>query len=1524
MKKKQYFLFVLSHIFILSTCITQALSADMRVRGNNIIIRNSTLDKSSNGVDVINITNPNKAGISHNKFDAFDINGKVIINNSMESGISQIGGQVSRNPNLSNNAQLIVNEILSGSASKINGTIEIFGKKADLILANENGFSLNGANFINTNGLTLTSGIFNGKNINVLSNAPININGNVNVDGNYFNIISKSMQLNGNIKANKINLLAGLNEVDLNDIANPIVTHHKDSAKKLDYAIDANALGSMYANTISIISTDSGVGVRHNGIIKSANDILIKSQGNVETYALDTKNLNINGDNIKAISIAANDITLKASNNVENLGRIKAHNNLAINANHITNNGILESAKNINLTAHTIDNNIQILANGDIDIKARILNNNSKVFANNLFYTPQDTTINGNGGVGYGDSAFKTWQAYLNLTPIQYNNNVSISQAIIKSNGNIKINQFDDTKSFLDYKNNSSINNYGGLIEAQTTNINGNISNLTQNVNKKVVDVLRDVKINGEITTKEYLGSWNTNGSSYGASNLLEALELISQNWIKDHQRESIWNAIKDSANKNEYIKQYLSALLGSNYAAQRFIPSKDKWNYNATITFAPDKVAIIKSRQNTHISGNNVINKNPIDNTKDNNSGILIDNKNADSSQSVIVAGNEIEIYANNLVNSLGKIEAKDKISLDIKNKFSHTSSSILSDDISIKAQEIALQTLLGVDENGKTDSTKQSQIKGNNINITANDNINIQNSDIVGTGKDSTINLGAKNINIANDYSLQSIFTQKNDNTSNHTYMAESSGILSSNINADNINLNAKNDINIQASQIKSRTMTNLQANNIDIHNAQSTFEEQVNSHKVGDTLQTSTSYLKQSLSNGSLISSQGDIHINATNKINIKDSAINADNLIISANKINIQDGKNETKSIEKGESLGFGGYQNHSTEISNSLSSASLLSANNLTLNAKTINIEGGNLKANDNLNLNAQEINLKSGKNTSTSTTSKIGIGFTMNAQSGIAGYGANANYSNHNFATNIFDENYSSYSKFAKSPKTIISDSLAKAEVGLAIYGSSENTKETTWKNSLLEAKNINITANDSIDIGGANFVAVQDINITAGKVESTKYTDTKKIEKQSWQIYAKQSLDTQSNLAQSTNQLANNIHNVNDNKNLNAGIIATQAVSAVTNSLFGDMIAENSTQSFGFNYSNSSSTSKSQNITNINAGGNLNIKSTKGDINLNGVNGRAENINLDSKANINIKSAESVESSKSNSLGMEGRTKQAIGVNIVNGSKTTFGTGGGVNVSVSDSHKTSYTNSTLTANNTNIKTKGDLNLQGNIESNNITLDIGKDLNIASMVDKSSAKSLDLASNGEVALGVANNTIVAGDISGNLGVGYKDSSSNLVKRQSGIIAKNSINGNIGNNINLKGAVIGSQSGNGNLNVKGTINSQAINLSQKEDGASVNIAGGTNKAFGAGINLNDHIAKDGSLSSGINIKINGSDSPINKEITNTTNMTDNSWAGGNMSFSGSKSFFNNLKNKSTNLNVETNVGRFHTRTGSYDF
>ena len=228
-------------------------AVDLQVDGTTI----TTLDKARNDVPIVNISNPNNKGLSHNKFIHYNVGEKgLILNNSKADNINtQLGGYIYGNANLQNEANVILNEVTSTNKSYINGYTEIAGQRADIVIANPNGLSINGAGFINTNNVTLTTGKPNIVNETIgsysIQGGTIEIsNGGLN-GANLSNtdIYTHYLKLNGAINAQKLNIKLGLNKIDA---TTKNITSSTNSGS-VNLLLDSSSIGGVCMQTLYIL-----------------------------------------------------------------------------------------------------------------------------------------------------------------------------------------------------------------------------------------------------------------------------------------------------------------------------------------------------------------------------------------------------------------------------------------------------------------------------------------------------------------------------------------------------------------------------------------------------------------------------------------------------------------------------------------------------------------------------------------------------------------------------------------------------------------------------------------------------------------------------------------------------------------------------------------------------------------------------------------------------------------------------------------------------------------------------------------------------------------------------------------------------------------------------------------------------------------------------------------------------------------------------------------------------------------------
>ena len=117
------------------------------------------------GVTTRNIATPDSGGLSNNQVPSFNVSPYgSIFNNSASGGRAQVADiEVPANPNITegSEANLILIQVTGSGGSNLEGTIEVFGAEAGVIIANPNGITCDGCGFINANKVDLVTGTAN-------------------------------------------------------------------------------------------------------------------------------------------------------------------------------------------------------------------------------------------------------------------------------------------------------------------------------------------------------------------------------------------------------------------------------------------------------------------------------------------------------------------------------------------------------------------------------------------------------------------------------------------------------------------------------------------------------------------------------------------------------------------------------------------------------------------------------------------------------------------------------------------------------------------------------------------------------------------------------------------------------------------------------------------------------------------------------------------------------------------------------------------------------------------------------------------------------------------------------------------------------------------------------------------------------------------------------------------------------------------------------------------------------------------
>lgn len=327
-----FIVYAVSVILTLQPMMTYA-SGGIAVDAGAAAANRASLDAAQNGVPIVNIVNPNANGLSHNKFTDFNVGADgVIVNNSLTLGVSQLGGAINGNANLSAEARLILNEVTSSNRSALNGATEIFGGRAEYILANPNGITCNGCGFINTPRVTLSTGTpvlqdgglfgfdVTGGEVAFEGLAFNGVTGDLALDA--FDIVARTARIATELHVRgELNIVTGANEVKYSDLS---TTTQAGSGTAPSVAIDSSVIGGMYAGKIKLVATEAGVGVRTAGaLVTDAEDMMITANGQI-TYSnlVSGAGVNVSGAGVEQTgsAYAANNLSLSATRGDIELG----------------------------------------------------------------------------------------------------------------------------------------------------------------------------------------------------------------------------------------------------------------------------------------------------------------------------------------------------------------------------------------------------------------------------------------------------------------------------------------------------------------------------------------------------------------------------------------------------------------------------------------------------------------------------------------------------------------------------------------------------------------------------------------------------------------------------------------------------------------------------------------------------------------------------------------------------------------------------------------------------------------------------------------------------------------------------------------------------------------------------------------------------------------------------------------------------------------------------------------------------
>ena len=378
------------------------------------------VEETANGIPLVNITAPSSGGVSRNEYETFNVPDKgAILNNSYTLSKTELAGYVQGNNNMAERpAKIIVNEVTGAGSTSMDGFLEVAGNRADVVIANPNGITVNGGGFINTGKAFLTTGkpVYDGE--DHLQRFDIT-GGDILIEGKGLGgketgslaILSRAVKINAGIWAKDLHITTGANTVDAKTLEASAI---EGKGGRPAFALDTAAIGGMYAGRITLVGTEKGLGVNNSGIWSAEDNLTLDWNGDLKNsgtiYSKGNTDLRASHlENDKTIAAERN-LSAAAKENIRNQGKLLAGENMDIYAGKTLDNAghAMESGNNLSIETGDAINNAAgtIKSGGSQQIKAgHTLTNTEGTLAADGNINIQTGRMTGDGIVSAGEKA---------------------------------------------------------------------------------------------------------------------------------------------------------------------------------------------------------------------------------------------------------------------------------------------------------------------------------------------------------------------------------------------------------------------------------------------------------------------------------------------------------------------------------------------------------------------------------------------------------------------------------------------------------------------------------------------------------------------------------------------------------------------------------------------------------------------------------------------------------------------------------------------------------------------------------------------------------------------------------------------------------------------------------------------------------------------------------------------------------------------------------------------------------------
>ena len=1123
------------------------------------------------------------------------------------------------------------------------------------------------------------------------------------------------------------------------------------------------------------------------------------------------------------------------------------------------------------IKAETAEGNI--LADGNIDIQSNVVNHYSKIVAG------QDLNISGDRVENYGyqgtiviadrGNDVQYWRykhhgkhhihchMVYGSTTIPYSYDEIQEEPIARLGilgGNNKVtiqaNTIDNKtynagKEEITYKtteknplNISSVTLTDGTTKLK---LNADIIKLTQGQN--AVNQMQDLVLNTKIFTinedpsAKYLIETNEKFANYqkflSSDYLLNRVKSdpakVAKRLGDGYYEQTLVTEQITNLTGRKYLSGYTSDLEQYKALMENGAVAAEKLNLTIGIALTPEQVAALTSDMvwlvETEVNGQTVLvpqiylaSIKAQDLTKD---GALITGgeielyaKDTLTNIGTIQADKTTLIKAGNLTNQTGQIKGQD-INLEIDDTFANLSGNVAAkDNIKITAKDIINQTQTKETNYRELNQTELSETatitaQTGNVELIATNDIKNQ-SGKLSAGKDLSLSAG-------NNVEMTAVAKEKHVAVVYDKSSAQIDEInhLQSQLNAENINIQAGKDIKLNAVTAKAQqNITTTAGNNIEITAAKDLSVFDVDDGEKGIHY-TRDRIVDETVKGGNLDAGQN-IQITAGQDVSIKGSQITSEQgktKIQAQNDVTIE---NETEYHEKL-------HEEHRTKVGVLATTTtkiydyqninqvkeSYVNGNEVEIQTgKDTNITASIVAADKEINVKAGEnININSANETSQSEYKKEvkksgifgsgGLGFTIGSQkqkdsydnqaveqvgSTIGSIGGNVTLESGK------DVDIKASEVIAGSGINITAENVT-IENGDNDYNAQEKHEfKQSGLTVSLESSTLNTYKGVVNSIDRATKVEddrLKALYVYKAKRDYDEIKEKQKVETAQQEKQAEQAEKDKQNQAKQGTEVNDQTQTTNNNPTA-TGEQANEAKKP----------PEKSDLSINISLGTSKSESQSQSHTTlaqastISAGENVNIKATAGDIKVKGSEITGENITLEAKGNLDIQA--STNKNTSNTDSKSSSASIGVSINLGDGSIGAIGVSASKATEKIKENAETYNQSTITAKDTlTTKSGQDTNIIGSkLEGETIKMEVGKDLNIESLQEKETYDEKNKS---------ASISISAGSINGSASQGKTNSNYESVTDQAGIYAgEGGFDIEVGKNTDLKGAVIASE------------------------------------------------------------------------------------------------------------------------------